>query len=174
MRLGDDFFRQDVLRVAPGLIGAVLCCRDAEGVVHRGRIGEVEAYRGEEDSACHARFGRTKRSEVLYLAGGHAYVYLCYGLHHLVNVVTGPADEPQAVLIRGIAGAAGPGRVTGALGITLADNRIDLRTSDRLWLEDDGYIATGLAVSPRVGIGYATPEDQARPWRFTAPVPACD
>ena len=167
-RLGDDFYRRDVLDVAPGLLGKLLCCRDADGAVRRGRIAEVEAYRGEDDTACHARFGRTKRSEVLYLAGGHAYVYLCYGIHHLLNVVTGAEDVPQAVLIRGLAGVAGPGRLTKTLGVTLADNRLDLRTSERLWLEDDGCPAAEIHATPRIGIGYASAEDQARPWRFTA------
>ena len=167
MRLGDEFYSRDVLDVAPSLLGMVMCRRDEAGTVTRGRISEVEAYRGEDDSACHARFGRTKRAEVLYLAGGHAYVYLCYGMHHLVNVVTGPAGMPQAALIRGVVGVTGPGRVTKALGIRMDDNRADLRTSERLWLEEDGFVATGIETSPRIGIGYATPEDQARLWRFT-------
>ena len=171
MRLSDDFYRQDVLVVAPGLVGMVLCCRDGSGEVRRGRISQVEAYRGEDDTACHARFGRTKRSEVLYLAGGHAYVYLCYGIHHLFNVVTGPAEEPQAALVRGLVGVNGPGRLTKALGIEARDNRLDLRRSDRLWLEDDGCAATELVTAPRIGIAYAAPEDQARLWRFTALAP---
>ena len=168
-----DFFRRDALVVAPELLGKVLCCRGEDGVVRRGRISECEAYRGEDDTACHARFGRTKRSEVLYMPGGHAYVYLCYGIHHLMNVVTGPEDMPQAVLLRALVpvgdttNMTGPGRLTKALGITVADNRLDLCTSNRLWIEDDGFTPEKINTSPRIGIGYATPDDQALPWRFT-------
>ena len=165
MRLGDEFYRQDVLTVAPGLLGKILCRLVVSQVLRR-RITEVEAYRGEEDTACHARFGHTKRTEVMYLAGGHAYVYLCYGVHHMLNVVTGAIDQPQAVLIRGLAGLHGPGRLTKALGITGADNRTDLRTSEFMWIEDDGFIPEGIDTAPRIGIGYASPEDQVRPWRM--------
>ena len=133
----------------------------------KGWISEVEAYRGEEDTACHAHVGRTKRTEVLYMSGGHAYVYLCYGIHHLLNVVTGEQGDPQAVLIRGLADVTGPGRLTKAMGITLEENRMDLTTSSTLWLEDEGF-TPGIQASERIGIGYATPEDQARLWRFTA------
>lgn len=165
MRLDCDFYTRDVLDVAPHLVGKLLCHRVGPTVI-RGRITEVEAYRGEDDTACHARVGRTKRTEVLYMAGGHAYVYLCYGIHNLFNVVTGSEGNPQAVLIRGLAHIPGPGRLTKALGITLADNRADLTTSPTLWLEDDQYHPV-VDASTRIGIGYATPQDQARLWRFT-------
>ena len=81
-------------------------------------ITEVEAYDGERDRTCHARFGRTPRSEVLYGAGGVWYVYLCYGVHEMLNLVVGPAGWPAAVLIRGVDGITGPGRLTRALGST--------------------------------------------------------
>jgi len=164
-RLGLDFYRRDVLEVAPRLLGLWLCHRVGPDI-RRGRITEVEAYRGQSDTACHARVGRTKRTEVLYLGGGHAYVYLCYGLHHLVNVVTGPPDQPQAALIRGIEGHAGPGRLTKALDITLDNNREDLTTSPDLWLEDDGRRPARIDAGRRVGIGYASAADQARLWRW--------
>ena len=171
MRLSDDFYSQDVLQVAPALVGKVLC-RALDSQILRGRITEVEAYRGEEDTACHARAGRTKRTETLYLPGGHAYVYLCYGIHHLLNVVTGPTDHPQAALIRGLATIPGPGRLTKAFRITLDHNRADLCASTQLWIEDDGYLPARLDASPRIGIGYATQDDQERPWRFTDPTGA--
>ena len=166
MRLGTDFYTRDVLDVAPDVVGKILCRRLGEMVL-RGRISEVEAYRGEHDTACHARAGRTKRTEVLYMVGGHTYVYLCYGIHCLLNVVTGAEGDPQAVLIRGLAEVSGPGRLTKAYGITLEENRMDLVTSQTLWLEDDGFVPQ-IETSKRVGIGYATPEDQARLWRFSA------
>jgi len=166
VRLNADFYTRDVLAVAPDLIGKLLCHRHGDMVV-KGRISEVEAYRGEQDTACHARAGRTKRTEVLYMEGGHAYVYLCYGIHYLFNVVTGAEGDPQAVLIRGLADVEGPGRLTKALGITLDQNRVDLITSQTLWLEDEGF-RPQIEASRRIGIGYATPEDQARLWRFTS------
>jgi len=166
VRVPAGWYDRDVLVVAPELVGLVIChLVDAE--VRRGRITEAEAYRGEDDTACHARFGCTARTEVLYRAGGVAYVYLCYGIHHLFNVVTGSAGEPQAALVRGVEGAYGPGRATKALGVTTGDNRTDLRASDVLWLEDDGYRPEVVA-APRIGIGYAGTADQARLWRFTA------
>jgi DNA-3-methyladenine glycosylase len=154
-----------VLQVAPDLLGKLLCRRRPDGQVETRAITEVEAYRGEEDSACHARAGRTRRTAVMYRPGGVAYVYLCYGVHHLLNVVTGPPDLPQAALIRGLAGTPGPGRVTKALDIDLAYNGSSLLGDGDLWLADaapPAHIDSG----PRIGIGYATPQDQARPWRF--------
>jgi DNA-3-methyladenine glycosylase len=166
-KLTGEFFRQDVLEVAPALLGAWLC-HSVGGEVRRGRITETEAYRGEADTACHARVGRTRRTAVMYEPGGVAYVFLCYGIHHLFNVVTGLADDPQAVLVRGLEGCPGPGRLTKALGIDLGCNGASL-TGDRVWLEHDGTPTPEPLRSPRVGIGYASPADQSRPWRFTLP-----
>jgi DNA-3-methyladenine glycosylase len=170
-KLGAGFFRQDVLAVAPALLGKWLCHRVGDEV-RRGRITEVEAYRGEADTACHARVGRTRRTAVMYEPGGVAYVFLCYGVHHLFNVVTGEAGDPQAVLVRGLAGCSGPGRLTKALGINLSCNGADL-AGDVTWLEDDGADVINPVATPRIGIGYASPEDQARLWRFTLPGPTC-
>ncbi|MDR1187211.1 MAG: DNA-3-methyladenine glycosylase [Bifidobacteriaceae bacterium] len=165
--LPSESFRSDVLEVAPALLGQFLCRRLPDGEVLRRRVTEVEAYRGEEDTACHARAGRTKRTSVMYGPGGHAYVYLCYGIHHLLNVVTGPEGFPQAALIRGLDGAAGPGRATKAMGIDLALNGAALVPGSGLWLEA-GAAPERIDTGPRIGIGYASPEDQARPWRFVA------
>ena len=105
-------YHVDAVTAAKALIGVFLCRRFDDGTVHRRRITETEAYCGEEDTACHAHKGRTPRTDVMYSPGGCAYIYLCYGMHNLLNVVTGPADHPEAVLIRGVEGAIGPGRVT--------------------------------------------------------------
>ncbi len=94
----------------------------APGGVHRARITENEAYHGPRDLACHASKGRTPRTEVMFAPGGVWYVYVCYGIHEMLNLVTGPADWPAAVLIRGIEGVNGPGRLTRALGISRALN----------------------------------------------------
>ena len=123
-------------------------------------------YRGVQDTACHACHGRTKRTEVLYHDGGTIYVYLCYGMHWMLNIVTGHVDEPQAVLIRACAdGANGPGKLTRRLQIDKAFNDGDITTCPELWIEDDGR-HFALETDTRVGIGYAAPEDQARLWRW--------
>ena len=147
------------------LIGKILVRRLPDGNIIRIRITETEAYFGESDTACHACHGRTKRTEVLYHPAGTIYVYLCYGIHWMLNLVTGPADDHQAVLIRGVEGVSGPGRVTKYLAIDKTLN--DQMLGDELSLEDDGFCPE-VAASPRIGIGYASAEDQARLWRFTA------
>lgn len=165
-RLSTSDYRHDAVTVAKALLGATLCRRLEDGTVRRARIVETEAYFGEDDTACHAHRGRTLRTDVMYSPGGCAYIYLCYGMHEMLNVVTGPADHPEAVLVRGVEGAEGPGRLTKALAITRELNREDLVASDRLWIETDG-MRVAVAASPRIGIGYASKRDQSRKWRFT-------
>ena len=160
MRLPYEFYHRPCLEVAPELVGKVL--------VHRGqrlRISETEAYCGVADTACHAHKGRTKRTEVLYADAGTIYVYLCYGVHWLLNVITGDVDDPQGVLIRACVEAEGPGRLTKKLGITGEQNRKSAVDSEELWIEDDGFRCE-IALDKRVGIGYAAQEDQDRLWRF--------
>ncbi|MBE7538620.1 MAG: DNA-3-methyladenine glycosylase [Opitutaceae bacterium] len=132
------------------------------------RITETEAYDGERDLACHASKGRTPRSEVLYLPGGVWYVYLCYGIHEMLNLVAGPADWPAAVLIRGVEGISGPGRITRALNVDRGLNRAPAEPSTGLWLEDDGFVASPARITrtPRIGVDYAGPVWAAKPWRF--------
>ena len=166
MRIPDDFYAQDVLTVAPALLGKLLCRQLPDGTAKRHRITETEAYRGQEDTACHASRGMTKRTAVMFGPGGTAYVYLCYGMHNLLNIVTGPVGEPQAALIRGVEGYPGPGRLTRAMGIDRDLNGHDMRGSGVLWLEDDGFVCPGIVTATRVGIGYASEEDQGRLWRF--------
>ena len=167
IRLGEPDYRQDAVTVAKALIGMTLCRRLDDGTELRARIVETEAYFGEEDTACHAHKGRTPRTDVMYSSGGCAYVYLCYGMHDMLNVVTGPSGHPEAVLIRGVEGAIGPGRVTKALRITLALNRENLVESSRLWIESAGE-RLRFAATTRIGIGYASKRDQSRKWRFVA------
>lgn len=165
MRLGESFFRRDVLEVAPALVGAYVCRRLPDGTLLRSRITETEAYRGEEDLACHARFGKTRRNAVMYLPGGHAYVYLVYGLHWLFNVIAGEEGAPQGVLIRALAPPLdGPAKWTKAFQITGAHNGLYLPHSDEIWLEQgDAY---PLRSAPRVGIDYAPEPWKSKPWRF--------
>ena len=162
-RLGYDFFHRDCPVVAQELVGKILVHRVA-GIEHRLRITETECYYGESDTACHAHKGRTKRTEVLYAPAGTIYVYLCYGMHWLLNLVTGEEGHPEAVLIRCCETAPGPGRLTKKLGITGELNRQNVLDSD-LWVEDDGFVCA-VTTDKRVGIGYASQEDQDRQWRF--------
>lgn len=161
-----DFYRMRAPEAAPLLLGKLLCRRMEDGRILRAPITETECYFGESDTACHAHRGRTPRTRTLYEEGGIAYVYLCYGIHSLLNVVTGPRDFPEAVLIRGIRGAEGPGRLTRALAIDRTFNGLPLTGESALWIEDAPPVADYTA-SPRIGIGYASEEDQKRLWRFT-------
>lgn len=162
-QLGYDFFHRDCLEVAPDLVGKLLVQDTPQGKRCL-RISETEAYRGQEDTACHAHKGRTKRTEVLYGKAGTLYVYLCYGMHWLLNVVTGEEEQPQAVLIRACVEANGPGKLTKALQITGAFNGKSIENST-LQIVDDG-MEVSVACKKRVGIGYASEEDQNRLWRF--------
>ena len=159
-RLDYDFYHRPCLEVARDLVGKVLVFQG-----QKLRISETEAYCGESDTACHASKGRTKRTDVMYGRAGTAYVYLCYGIHWLLNIVTGEENQPEAVLIRACVEAPGPGKLTKSLGITGQQNREDVVTSDRFRIEDDGF-SCRIRTDKRVGIGYAAPEDQERPWRF--------
>ena len=165
-RLTAEDYAVDAVTAAKALLGAWLCRWPDNGTVVRRRITETEAYCGEEDTACHAHKGRTPRTDVMYSSGGCAYIYLCYGMHEMLNVVTGPEGRPEAVLIRGVEGAEGPGRLTKALHIDRSLNREDLVSSQRLWIESDGT-RPKFTSAPRIGIAYASQRDQKRKWRFT-------
>ena len=164
VRLDKTFYMRPATELAPLLLDKLLCRQTASGVIRR-RITETECYFGEWDTACHAHKGKTKRTSVMYEAGGVAYIYLCYGIHYLLNIVTGGEGHPEAVLIRGIEGAAGPGLVTKTLSIDKTLNGEDLCVSDKLWIEDDGVISAYKA-SKRIGINYASEQDRNRLWRF--------
>ena len=180
--LTKSFYERPTLTVAAELIGKVLVHRARAGVAS-GMIVEVEAYIGEDDPACHAAPGPTQRNAPLYGPPGHAYVYLNYGIHNLVNAVTEAQGSPAAVLIRALAPldgielmrrrrsraggrfddvslCRGPGNLTQALGITLKHNRSDL-SNGPLWIEDRGMRPGTLAWSPRIGIRVGV----ERPWR---------
>ena len=146
-RLPYDFFHRHALEVAPELVGKLLVHGDRYL-----RISETEAYCGVTDTACHAHKGRTKRTEVLYADAGTIYIYLCYGMHWLMNVITGDVDDPQGVLIRACVEAPGPGKLTKALSITGQQNRGSIVTSEDLWIADDGFLIAevekGLRINP--------------------------
>lgn len=178
-RLPRSFLARDVLEVAPDLLGRYL---RHEGVVLR--ITEVEAYRWPGDTACHARSGRTPRNAPLWGPPGRVYVYLCYGLHNMLNIVTGDDGSAQAVLVRAcepVAGLSeirrrrggksgpvlltGPGKVGQALDLDTSWSNHALTRPGGLTLHE-GSPPARIVVGPRVGIDYAEPEHRALPWRF--------
>jgi len=165
MRLDIDAYEMDAVSFAKKLLGMVLCRRLDDGSVIRQMITETEAYYGEGDTACHAHKGKTNRTKIMYERGGYAYIYLCYGVHNLLNIVTGKKDFPEAVLIRATHECKGPGRLTKAMYIDRSLNGKDLVKSDTLWVET-GEKEYEYDSYPRVGIDYAEKVDRDRLWRF--------
>lgn len=165
LRLPLSFFIRDVLEVAPDLIGKKLVRRFDDGRVVKYRIIEAEAYRGTEDRACHASKGRTPRTEVMFSEGGKVYVYFIYGMYWLLNLVAGAEDDPSAVLIRGIEGFPGPGRVGRELQLDRTFYGESLITSDRIWLEHSEPVSE-IKTSKRIGIDYSGEEWVGKLWRF--------
>jgi DNA-3-methyladenine glycosylase len=178
------FENENVVFLAKDLIGKQLStCID--GVLTSGVITETEAYAGQGDKACHAHLGRfTKRTKVMYESGGIAYVYLCYGIHHLFNIVTNTKGNADAILVRAIEPTlgidimqerrgkskvdktltSGPGNISKALGISKTYNSLSV-TSENIWIEDIGHNPSNIKETTRIGIDYAG-EDSALPWRF--------
>jgi DNA-3-methyladenine glycosylase len=171
MRLTNNFYRLDVIEVAPLLLGKVLVRCFDDGSMLKVPIWEVEAYRGEEDLACHARFGRTARNDVMYHPGGYVYMYLIYGMYWMLNVVTGDENHPQAVLVRGAGSYDGPGKLAKALQLDRSFYGEDLATSSRIWIED-APVCTEYTTAPRVGIDYAPRSWRTIHWRFIAARPS--
>lgn len=170
MILPRDYFDRPTLEVARSLVGKYLV-RDQGDRIIAGRIIEVEAYIGPEDKACHASKGRTPRTDVMFGPPGHAYVYLCYGMYEMLNVVTEREGFPAAILLRAVECDGrlidGPGRLTRAFGIDRRLNRCDLTLGRSLWFEDRGTaVPAGVLNShPRIGVEYAG-EWAHKPWRF--------
>ncbi len=191
MKIPREFYvRNEVVQISRELLGKVLCTR-LNGQVTKAVITETEAYAGVTDKASHAYGGRrTKRTEPIYAQGGTAYVYLCYGIHHLFNVVTNVANTPHATLIRAaepFEGSdlmlrrrkkrqydrsllAGPGSLAQALGITTNLSGTSL-LGNRIWIEDHKipFATEDIVVGPRVGIDYAD-GDAKRPYRFSVAI----
>lgn len=162
-----EFFRQDVKTVAPALIGAELTRLFPDGHSRTFVITETEAYCGVADSACYAYKGRNKTSELLYHQGGTIFVHRCYGIHWMLNIVTGEESDPQGVLIRGIDDIHGPGRVTKALELANECNGINITECTTLSIRKGSSVISHMK-TPRIGISYADPEDQKRLLRYIA------
>lgn len=187
MKLPKDFYtRTNVVEIAQDLLGKILVTRKDKKIT-AGIIVETEAYNGIHDKACHAYGGRkTERTKVMYEEGGISYVYFCYGMHYLFNVVTNAKGVPDAVLIRGIIPHKGteyifqristkslvknvlngPGKVTKALAIDKSLNAVSL-LGNKIWIEDDGILIDkkDIITSTRIGVDYAE-EDALLPYRF--------
>ena len=161
-----DFFDRPADRVARDLLGCRLVVRGPGGAITRHAVFETEAYLGAHDLACHGARGITPRNAVMFGPAGRWYVYLCYGLHWMLNVVTGPEGVPAAVLIRGVGSHEGPGRLTKALGIGRDHNGRRAALPAGLWLEP-GVRVSGRLIerTPRIGVGYAG-DWAAKPLRF--------
>ncbi len=166
MKLSFDTYSLNAIELAQKLLGMSIC-RNIDGKIVKLKIIETEAYYGENDTACHAHKGKTKRTEIMYERGGFAYVYLCYGIHNMLNIVSGQQGHPEAVLIRGIENFDGPGKLTKALLIDRSLNGENLVTSNKLWIENtlDDIKPTYIKLK-RVGIDYATEEYRNKVWRF--------
>ena len=184
MGLPESFFNRNTVTVARALLGKQIC-RVIRGNLLCGMVVETEAYVGPGDTACHAFRGKTARNEVMFGKPGHAYVYLVYGMHSMLNIVTEKENEPAAVLIRAIEPLAGqdimarnrsrsgpglsngPAKLCAALAIDKSLNGLNITRGEKLTIEKFRNIpATQIQKGPRIGIAYARPEDQKRPWRF--------
>lgn len=165
MKLKITYFQNDVLDIAPDLIGKVLIRRFDDKTTRNYIITETEAYRGEEDLACHACKGITERTSVMYKSGGLVYVYLIYGMYWMLNFVTGKENHPQAVLIRCVEGFSGPGKVGRELKLDKSFYGESLETSKRIWIEDQGF-PNNFITDTRVGIDYAGDLWKNKAWRF--------
>ena len=162
-----EFLSHDTVALARLLLGLVLVRTSGDGC-RRHVTTEVEAYDGERDLACHASKGRTRRTEVMYQPGGIWYVYLCYGIHEMLNLVTGPSGYPAAILIRGVSEIAGPGRLTKQLAIDRQLNGRPAHPRSGLHLEDTGIVIPPrlIKAGPRIGVSYAGPCWARKHWRF--------
>ena len=164
--LPSAFFARRADSVARDLLGCWLVVQSPAGRVQRHAIFETEAYMGPQDLACHGRTGPTARNQTMFGPAGHWYVYLCYGMHWMLNIVTGREGLPAAVLIRGAGEATGPGRLTKALGVDRQhDGRWSCRASG-LWLEAGVNVPRRLIErTPRIGVDYAG-EWAVKPLRY--------
>ncbi|MCX6258744.1 MAG: DNA-3-methyladenine glycosylase [Bacteroidia bacterium] len=165
-RLSKSFFERDVLDICPDILGKYLVRKFDDGRILRKKITEVEAYRGHEDLACHASKGRTPRTEIMFHSGGVIYIYLVYGMYWMLNIVSGPDDHPQALLIRSLEGCTGPGKVTKLLETGKDFYGEDLGISSRLWIEENDIPGKTFITTPRVGVDYAGDYWKNINWRF--------
>lgn len=162
----DSFYARSSIEVAPDLLGRNLCLENESGQRRKLIITETEAYHGLDDLASHASKGKTERNKLMFGPANFWYLYLCYGMHWMLNLVTGERDNPSAVFIRATDEISGPGRLTKALGI---DNRFHgLKNSplSKLWLEDSTSKPLDIQRGPRIGVENAGPVWSKKAYRF--------
>jgi DNA-3-methyladenine glycosylase len=162
-----QFFDRDAKVVARELIGCGLVCR-RDDRLFKHKITETEAYVGPHDLACHSSKGRTKRTEAMFGPPGTLYIYLIYGLHWMLNVVTGPIGYPAAVLIRGVETLAGPARLTKSLGITGAINGLAANETTGIWFAGSKEERARVLRTVRIGVEYAGRVWSAKKYRFVS------
>jgi DNA-3-methyladenine glycosylase len=162
------FAVRDAVYWAPWLLGKVLVREGGNGHASRHIITETEAYNGEQDLACHASKGQTERTKVMYQPGGRWYVYLCYGIHEMLNLVVGGEGFPAVVLIRGLHDVSGPGRLTKRLEIGRSLNGLPAEVASGLHLEDSRLRvpAKWIRTTSRIGVNYAGLLWAKKPWRY--------
>jgi len=165
----EDLRTKDTVSLARWILGKHLVIQTESGTVSKA-ITEAEAYDGPNDLACHASKGKTERTAVMFGPAGRWYVYLVYGMHEMLNIVTGPENYPAAILIRGLDRISGPGRLTKALDINRRFNKCEAIQGTGLYLEDRGieFSDEEVEVTPRIGVNYAGPDWSMRPYRFVA------
>ena len=162
-----SFFDSSPLEVAPQLVGCLLCKHSGKCVLTY-TITEVEAYLGSEDLASHARFGKTVRNAPMFGPSGVWYIYLCYGIHSMLNVVTGQKNCPSGILIRSVEGITGPGRLTRQLGIDMSFNGLICAPSSGLWIDVSRRKSLSVKATPRIGVDYAGLLWSKKMYRFIA------
>lgn len=165
--LTEKYFRsKNTVKLAKSLLGKFLV-RRYRGKIAAYKIIEVEAYDGFRDKASHAHRGKTERNKVMFGPAGHWYVYFTYGMHWMLNIVTGPKDYPAAILIRGVEGISGPARLTKALHIGKEMNGKPADRKSGLWIESRNKSKPKrIKALPRVGVDYAGPVWRKKKWRF--------
>ncbi|MDR0647236.1 MAG: DNA-3-methyladenine glycosylase [Puniceicoccales bacterium] len=162
-----EFIRRSAIEVARDLIGCFLCRQNGDATIGKYVILETEAYLNDQDLASHARFGRTKRNAPMFRDAGCWYIYLCYGMYFMLNLVVDHENYASAVLIRGLDKFSGPGKLTKALNIDGAYNGTLCSRSCGLWIEKSPHPRRiQIQATPRVGIHYAGSTWSQKPFRF--------
>ena len=160
------FFQRPSVEIAPELLGAKLCCRSRDGRISKFTICETEAYHGVEDLASHACRGKNSNNQIMFGPPNFWYLYLCYGVHWMLNIITANEGQPSAVFFRATLEVQGPGRLTQKLGLNKSFNGLANHPSSELWLERSTSHGFEIFSGPRIGISRAGPIWSEVPYRF--------
>ena len=165
-RFDDSFFKRPSMEVAPDLLGSQLCFWDEGGFIRKLTVSETEAYHGSDDLASHASKGRTVRNNLMFGAANHWYLYICYGMYWMLNLVTGQMNEPSSVFFRGTLEVSGPGKLTQKIGVDNQFNGLINSPVSKLWLEKPLATPIEIQQGPRIGVNRAGPIWSNKPYRF--------